>query len=80
MADEDVTCRHCGQPIEHGQLTGNAGRWWGGGKLGWLSGPRQARDLVLQGESLVESPVGGVRVPASRCTSFRLVWFRYAES
>jgi hypothetical protein len=49
MADEDVTCRRCGQPIEHGQLTGNAGRWWGGGKLGWLSGPRQARDLVLRG-------------------------------
>ena len=80
MADEDVTCPHCGQPIEHGQLTGNAGRWWGGGKLGWVSGPRQARDLVLQGESLVESPVGGVRVPASRSASCRLVWFRYAES
>ena len=41
--------------MERGYLTGNRGRWWGGAKLGWLSGPRKARHVVVQGESLVES-------------------------
>jgi hypothetical protein len=55
------------------------GRWWGGAKLGWLSGPWKATHLVVQGESLVESLVGGVRTPAQRCTACRVVSFRYPE-
>jgi hypothetical protein len=72
-------CGSCGGPTEDGLLSSNQGRWWGGAKLGWISGAPKLRHVVLQGEPLVESAVGGVRVPASRCPSCRLVWFRYPE-
>ena len=81
MATGDgTTCPHCGQPVEQGFLTANAGRWWGGGKLGWVPGELEARHVVLRGEPLVESVVGGVHTPANRCASCRLVWFHYPET
>ena len=77
---EDDECGRCGQAAERGHLTGNEGRWWGGGKLGWLAeGAGRVRMAVRQGEPLVESLVGGVRVPAYRCRRCRVVWFRYPE-
>ena len=74
---EPVACGRCGRPVERGNLTGNAGRWWGGGKLGWLPGRLRSWDRLRQGEPLVESLVGGVRLPAYRCPHCRVVWFRY---
>lgn len=60
-------------------MTTNAGRWWGGSKLGWVAGRLKARHLLLRGEPLIESLVGGVNAPAYRCAFCRLVWFEYPE-
>jgi hypothetical protein len=70
-------CVNCDGAVEQGQLTGNMGRWWGGGKLGWLPWPPKLHHNLVQGESLVESMGRGVRVPAFRCRACRLVWFSY---
>jgi hypothetical protein len=76
--DERVaSCGRCGGPVEKGQLTGNMGRWWGGGKLGWLPWPPKLHHKLTQGEPLVESMGTGVRVPAYRCPACRVVWFSY---
>lgn len=76
--DERVaSCGRCGGPIEKGQLTGNMGRWWGGGKLGWLPWPPKLHHDLVQGEPLVESMGRGVRVPAYRCPACEVVWFSY---
>lgn len=77
--DATVVCGACGGFMEHGYLTGSMGRWWGGSKLGWLSGQLKTRHFFVQGEPLYETLVGGIRAPAQRCVECRLVSFRYPE-